>query len=164
MRNDDREASEGSPRYIFSLLLAYGRLHSSEGDVESTIIAAKRYLKEAGLTHRKEKEVWQELRVLLVSGFEAEAYYGLEEARLISKYTDASREVMRMRIFLFKAGLDEKEWLRQSGSSEREIRRILRKGAENRRAYLSGVRMKKMTEIIQEKRSRSKKGIKKTES
>jgi hypothetical protein len=142
----------------------YIRFYSQEGDVERAICAAKRYLKEAGLSRRKENEIKEELRGLLLSGFEAEALKNLEEAWFISQTWDASRYVMRMHIFLFRAGIEEEAWLKENSSSAREIKMILRRGERNKKKTLSVVKMEKIRESYRKKRDKSEKHIKKAES
>jgi len=131
-----------TPRQTFVRLLEYLRTSACDGNIEDIYPYALKRLREAKLSNVKRLLFEQELKDLLMAGFEAEARNNLEEAMLVSKTTDVQGNIEGMRIFLIKAGIDEEVWLKKQGSSIGEIDVMLEEGYKNREVYLEMARTK----------------------
>lgn len=131
-----------SPRQVFVRLLEYLRSSAPDGNIEDVYPYALKCLSEAKLSNVKRILFEQELKELLIAGFEAEASNNLEEARCMSKVTDVQGNIESMRIFLIKAEIDEESWLRKKGVPLGGIEMMLGDGCKNREMYLGMARMK----------------------
>jgi|GEM_PF-6900956 hypothetical protein len=144
------EPTEENPKLMLDLLVAYIKNHCEEGDVESAVRRARTYLEAAGLTPFTKIEIANQLNMLLRQGYLAAAENNLIEARLICGVTDVWGYIARIRFFLDRAGIDEKEWLEEQGSSVEEIELLLLEGRISRKTRLQEAREKAQEKMRQD--------------
>jgi hypothetical protein len=129
------------PREILALMLGHIRESVFDGSVETAVFYAQECLERAGLTEDRARIIGAELDALLDEGYANAAQDCLEEARLISAYTDVDEIIRTMYDYLRRANINAKHWLDENGSSREGVKALRKEGRRSREKNLVKARL-----------------------